>query len=69
MFLSYVYYGKTTSDFAASLLKHVLHIKVHKRKTESVPVCKNRAVKTYGAVAGDLHALTSALDRSEKSSR
>jgi len=51
------------------VLKNVLHIKVHKRKNEIVPLCKNDAVTTYRALADDLHALTIALDSSEKSSR
>ena len=48
-----------------TLQRHVLkkfHIlKLIKGKDKTAPVCKNRAVEKYGALAGELHALTSAL--------
>jgi len=61
--------GRQLPTLHRPVLKNALHINVHKRKNENVPACKNNAVKTYGALIGDLHALTFALDRSEKSSR
>lgn len=61
--------GRQLPTLHRPVLKNVLHIKVHKRKNEIVPLCKNDAVTTYRALADDLHALTIALDSSEKSSR